>query len=115
VLPRARGEADRMNEEAKAYQEQVVNVARGEVQSFLAVYETYRQAKDVTAWRMYLDSMDQLLRKSGKVIIDSSGHGVAGLVPYMPIAEGRDKSAASSAAGSAAASTPPAAPGGVQR
>jgi membrane protease subunit HflK len=94
VLPRARGEADRMNEEATAYKEQVVNVARGEIQSFLSVYETYRQAKDVTSWRMYLDSMDQLLRKSGKVIIDSSGKGGAGLVPYMPIAEGRDKGAA---------------------
>ena len=93
VLPRARGEADRMTEEANAYKEQVVNVARGEIQSFLSVYETYRQAKDVTSWRMYMDSMDQLLRKSGKVIIDSSGKGVAGIVPYMPLAETRDKSA----------------------
>ncbi|SPE24216.1 putative transmembrane protein HflK [Burkholderiales bacterium] len=94
VLPRARGEADRMNQEANAYKEQVVNVARGEIQSFLSVYETYRQAKDVTAWRMYLDSMDQLLKKSGKVIIDSSGKGVAGVVPYMPVSETRDKSPA---------------------
>jgi len=94
VLPRARGEADRMTQEANAYKEQVVNVARGEIQSFLSVYETYRQAKDVTAWRMYLDSMDQLLKKSGKVIIDSSGKGLAGVVPYMPLSEGRDKAAA---------------------
>jgi membrane protease subunit HflK len=94
VLPRARGEAGRMTEEANAYKEQVVNVARGEIQSFLSVYETYRQAKDVTAWRMYLDSMDQLLRKAGKVIIDSSGKGMAGVVPYMPLAETRDKAAA---------------------
>ena len=94
VLPRARGEADRMNEEANAYKEQVVNVARGEIQSFLSVYETYRQAKDVTSWRLYLDSMDQLLRKSGKVIIDSSGKGLSGVVPYLPLSEGRDKAAA---------------------
>ncbi|SPJ18277.1 Membrane protease subunit stomatin/prohibitin-like protein [Burkholderiales bacterium] len=93
VLPRARGEADRMNEEAKAYKEQVVNVARGEIQSFLSVYETYRQAKDVTSWRMYLDSMDQLLKKSGKVIIDSSGKGLSGVVPYLPLSETRDRSA----------------------
>jgi len=94
VLPRARGEADRMTEEANAYKEQVVNLARGEIQSFLSVYETYRQAKDVTAWRMYMDSMDQLLKKSGKVIIDSSGKGLSGVVPYMPLSESRDKSAA---------------------
>jgi membrane protease subunit HflK len=99
VLPRARGEANRMNEEANAYKEQVVNVARGEIQSFLSVYETYRQAKDVTSWRMYLDSMDQLLRKSGKVIVDSSGKGLAGVVPYMPLSEGKDKAAAAPAPG----------------
>jgi membrane protease subunit HflK len=99
VLPRARGEADRMNQEANAYKEQVVNVARGEIQSFLSVYETYRNAKDVTAWRMYLDSMDQLLKKSGKVIVDSSGKGVSGIVPYMPLSETRDKPAAAPAAG----------------
>jgi len=99
VLPRARGEADRMNEEANAYKEQVVNLARGEIQSFLSVYETYRQAKDVTSWRMYLDSMDQLLRKSGKVIVDSSGKGLAGVVPYMPLSEGKDKAAAAPAPG----------------
>jgi len=98
VLPRARGEADRMNQEADAYKEQVVNIARGEIQSFLSVYETYRQAKDVTSWRMYLDSMDQLLKKSGKVIIDSSGKGVGGIVPYLPLSEAREKAAAPGAA-----------------
>lgn len=97
VLPRARGEADRMMEEAKAYREQVVNVARGEIQSFLSVYEVYRQAKDVTSWRMYLDSMDQVLKKSGKVIIDSSGKGMAGVVPYMPLSDAHDKAAAQAA------------------
>ena len=97
VLPRARGEADRMNEEAQAYKEQVVNVAKGEIQSFLAVYNTYAKAKDVISWRMYLDSVDQLLRKSGKVIVDSSGKGVSGVVPYMPLSDARDKAAAAAA------------------
>jgi len=101
VLPRARGEADRMNQEASAYKEQVVNIARGEIQSFLSVYETYRQAKDVTSWRMYLDSMDQLLKKSGKVIIDSSGKGVGGILPYLPLSEGREKPGAQAPAGAA--------------
>jgi membrane protease subunit HflK len=101
VLPRARGEAGRMNEEANAYKEQVVNVARGEIQSFLSVYETYRQAKDVTSWRMYLDSMDQLLKKSGKVIVDSSGKGLSGVVPYMPLSEGKDRAGAQAPAAQA--------------
>ena len=93
VLPRARGEADRMNQEANAYREQVVNVARGEIQSFLSVYETYRQARDVTSWRMYMDSMDQVLRKAGKVIVDSSGKGMSSVVPYLPLPEGRERAA----------------------
>jgi membrane protease subunit HflK len=99
VLPRARGEADRMAEEASAYKSQVVNVARGEIQSFLAVYETYRKARDVTSWRLYLDSMDALLRKSGKVIVDSSGKGLTGVVPYMPLSEGKDRAASAPAPG----------------
>jgi membrane protease subunit HflK len=93
ILPRARGEADRINQEAQAYKAQVVNLARGEIQSFESVYETYRQAKDVTAWRLYLDSMDQLLKKSSKVIVDSSGKGMAGVVPYLPLSEGKEKAA----------------------
>jgi membrane protease subunit HflK len=95
VLPRARGEAGRMTEEANAYKEQVVNVAKGEIQGFLSVYDTYKKAKDVISWRMYMDSMDQLLKKSGKVIIDSSGKSLSGVVPYMPLSEGKDKSPAS--------------------
>lgn len=97
VLPRARGEANRMNEEASAYKEQVVNVAKGEIQSFLSVYDTYKKAKDVISWRMYMDSMDQLLKKSGKVIIDSSGKSLNGVVPYMPLSEGKDKRQADNA------------------
>jgi len=106
VLPRARGDAGRMNQDAEAYRSQVVNVARGEVQSFLSLYESYRQARDVTTWRLYLDSMDQLLRKSGKVIIDSSGKGVSGVLPYLPVSEGRDRPAAPAAPAAGATSSP---------
>lgn len=94
ILPRARGEADRLNQEAQAYRAQVVNLARGEIQSFLSLYDTYREARDVTSWRMYLDSMDQLLKKSGKVIIDSSGKGMSGVVPYLPLPATKEKPAA---------------------
>jgi len=103
ILPRARGEADRLNQEAQAYKTQVVNLARGEIQGFLSLYDAYRQAKDVTSWRLYLDSMDQLLKKSSKVIVDSSGKGMTGVVPYMPLPATREKAApeAAPAAGGA--------------
>jgi membrane protease subunit HflK len=62
----------------------------------LAVYQSYAQAKDVTGWRMYMESTDEILKKATKVIIDTSGKGVSGIVPYMPMAE-KDKAAAKEA------------------
>jgi len=87
ILPRARGEASHISQEAEAYKTQAVNLAEGEAKSFLAVYQSYAQAKDVTAWRLYLESVDAVLKKSSKVIIDSSGKGMSGVVPYMPLSE----------------------------
>jgi membrane protease subunit HflK len=92
IIPRARGEADHIAQDAEAYGAQVVNLAEGDAKSFMAVYRSYEKAKDVTAWRLYLESMDELLKKSTKVIVDTSGKGVAGVVPYMPLSE-KDKSA----------------------
>ena len=93
IIPRARGEADRITQEAEAYKTQVVNLAEGEAKSFLSVYQSYARAKEVTAWRLYLESVDEVLKKASKVIVDSSGKGVSGLVPYMPVPEGKDRSA----------------------
>jgi len=90
ILPRARGEASHINQDAEAYKAQAVDLAEGEAKSFLAVYQSYAQAKDVTSWRMYMESADEVLKKATKVIIDSSGKGVSSVVPYMPIAE-KDK------------------------
>ncbi len=87
ILPRARGEASHITEEAEAYKAQVTNLAEGDAKSFQAIYASYASNKDVTAWRLYLESVDAVLKKATKVIIDSSGKGVAGIVPYMPLSE----------------------------
>jgi membrane protease subunit HflK len=92
IIPRARGEADRINQGAEAYRTQVANLAEGEAKRFLSVYESYLRAKDVTTWRLYLESVDEVLKKASKVIIDSSGKGVSGVVPYMPMSDQKDKS-----------------------
>ncbi|MTK64081.1 MAG: FtsH protease activity modulator HflK [Methanobacterium sp.] len=94
IIPRARGEAGRITQEAEAYKTQILNLAEGDAKSFQSVYQSYTQSKDVTAWRLYLESMDAVLAKASKVIIDSSGKGVSGVLPYMPLAEGKDKPAA---------------------
>ncbi|OIQ95359.1 modulator of FtsH protease HflK [mine drainage metagenome] len=87
ILPRAHGEADRITQEAEAYREQVVDLAQGQAKNFLAVYQSYEQSKDVTAWRLYMNSVDAVLKKASKVIVDSSGKGMAGVVPYLPLSD----------------------------
>ena len=87
ILPRARGEASHISQEAEAYKSQAVNLADGDAKSFLAVYASYAKAKDVTAWRLYLESMDEVLKKAARVIVDTSGKGVSGVVPYLPLTD----------------------------
>lgn len=86
VIPRARGEAERLIQEASAYREQVVSLAQGDAQRFVAVFEAYRDAPDVTTRRLYLETMEQILRGTNKVIIDGDNGG-QGVVPYLPLNE----------------------------
>jgi len=85
ILPRARGEASKITQDAEAYKAQVVKLADGDAQSFMAVYNSYAKSKDVTAWRLYMESTDELLRHAAKVIVDTTGKGAAAVMPYMNI------------------------------
>ena len=89
ILPRARGEAERIRQEGEAYKAQVENLAHGEADAFLPLLKSYEAAKDVTAWRLYLDSVDEVLKKASKVIVDTSGKGVSSVMPYLPVTEFR--------------------------
>ena len=84
VLPRARGEAQRMIQEARGYRERLENEAEGEAQRFLQVFQAYKQNPEVTKRRMYLETMQEVLSDTDKVIMDS---GVKGVVPYLPLDE----------------------------
>ena len=86
ILPRARGEAERLIQEAQAYREEVVADAQGDAQRFLAVYESYAKAPDVTTRRLYIETMEQVLRDMNKVVIDKAA-GSTGVVPYLPLPE----------------------------
>ncbi|MFN4311913.1 MAG: FtsH protease activity modulator HflK [Ferrovibrio sp.] len=85
IIPRARGEAQRMLQQAEAYKQEVIANAQGDASRFTQVYNEYRLAKDVTTKRMYLETMEQLLRGTNKVIID--GHSGQGVLPYLPLPE----------------------------
>ncbi len=87
ILPRARGQADRIKQDADAYKAQTINLAQGEAQNYADIYKSYAQARDVTAWRLYTESMDAVLRKSSRVILESSDKGMGPLAPYLPLSE----------------------------
>lgn len=84
IVPQARGEAAKMLEQAEAYKSKVIAEAEGEASRFEAILTEYSKAKDVTRRRLYLDTMQQVLSGTDKVVIDSKGGGV---VPYLPLPE----------------------------
>lgn len=86
VIPRARGEAERIVQGAEAYKAEVVNRAQGDTQRFLSVYEQYSLSKDVTMERIYIETMEEVLRNVNKVLVDKSAGG-SGVVPYLPLPE----------------------------
>jgi membrane protease subunit HflK len=84
-LGQARGEAAQIREEAAAYKNRIVQEAEGEAQRFVSVYDEYAKAPDVTRKRLFLETMEQVLKGSNKVIVDEKdGQGV---VPYLPLPE----------------------------
>lgn len=86
IIPTARGEAEKLIQEASAYREQVVSLAQGDAKRFLSVLEAYNQAPEVTARRMYLETMEEVLGKTNKIILDGK-NGAAGALPYLPLNE----------------------------
>ena len=90
VLAQARGEAAQALETAEAYRAQVVNGATGEASRFGAILSEYRKAPEVTRQRMYLETMEEVLGRVDKVIIDETGG--SGVVPYLPLNELRKES-----------------------
>jgi membrane protease subunit HflK len=90
VLAQARGEAAQALETAEAYRAQVVNGATGEASRFGAILSEYRKAPEVTRKRIYLETMEEVLGRVDKVIIDETGG--SGVVPYLPLNELRKES-----------------------
>ena len=84
IIPRARGEAERMIQEAQGFRESQTARARGEAGRFLAVLGAYQLARDVTIRRMYLETMEEILRRNPAVVVDDRLHGV---VPFLQLGD----------------------------
>ena len=83
-LGAARGQAAQVREEAAAYKNRVTQEAEGEEQRFISVYDEYAKAPEVTRQRMYLETMEKVLKDSSKVIVEPGSNG-QGVVPYLPL------------------------------
>jgi membrane protease subunit HflK len=88
-IPKAKGSALQTISQAEGYALERVNKAQGEAKRFLDVLKEYRQAKDVTKRRLYLESMNQLLDKVDEIyVIDADQKG---LVPLLDLQKARGK------------------------
>jgi membrane protease subunit HflK len=83
VIPRARGEGAKIALESEAYRTEVVERAKGEVGRFDLIYNQYKNAKEITRKRLYLESMETILQGMDKIIID--GKNSSSVVPYLPL------------------------------
>ena len=84
VVPRAHGDASRIDLESQAYKAQVVLQAQGDAARFQSVYQAYQASKDVTARRLYIETMESILKSTNKVVIDRAA-SASGVLPYLPL------------------------------
>ena len=71
VVPKARGTAARLTEEAEGYRQRVVANSEGEASRFKSVVAEYNKAPGVTRERLYLDTMQQILSSTTKIMVDA--------------------------------------------
>jgi len=70
ILPKARGEAQKILREAEGYKEKRGLLAQGESSRFLSVLAEYEKSREVTRDRLHLETMEKILPDTDKVILD---------------------------------------------
>lgn len=76
VIPEARGRAHKLISNAEGYREETVNQAAGDAQKFSTMLDEYRRAKTVTEYRLYLETIEKILAKAKKFVVDSKKESV---------------------------------------
>ncbi len=89
VIPEARGKAEKMIQEAEGFSVNRVKRAQGDVARFLALYDEYAKAKEITRQRLYLEAVEETLPRLGnKYVIDSDQQG---FLPLLNLGERGDR------------------------
>ncbi len=84
VLPKAEGEAIKRTQEAEAYKQAVISKAEGEAKRFSSVYDAYKTGKLVTSKRLYLETLEDILARTKKVIMEP-GQRNSNMMPILPL------------------------------
>ncbi|WP_372873600.1 FtsH protease activity modulator HflK [Pseudomonas sp.] len=104
VVPEARGQAQRLIEDASGYRDEVVSRATGEADRFTALVAEYRKAPEVTRERLYLDTMQELMSNTSKVLVTGDkGQNNLLYLPLDKMIDGRSSAGASAVSGAGAA------------
>jgi modulator of FtsH protease HflK len=85
ILPVAEGAAARLEQDAQAYAAQVVALAEGQASRFSQLATAYEAAPDVTRRRLYLDTVENVLSRANKVIVDDGRNGGGNNMIYLPL------------------------------
>ncbi|TAK26359.1 MAG: FtsH protease activity modulator HflK [Chloroflexota bacterium] len=83
ILPKARGQAQQVTREAEGYKEQRRLQANGDVARFVAVLQEYVKSKDVTRERLYIETIERVLVRVDKVVLDGAANG--NVLPFLPL------------------------------
>ena len=89
IVPKARGEANAMFERAEAYRQRVIAQADGETDRFLKVLAEYQKAPSVTRERLYLETVEEVMANSSKVLVDLEGGNNIMFLPLDKLLSGR--------------------------
>jgi membrane protease subunit HflK len=82
VIPEARGQAARVIQEAEGYKASTVALAQGEAERFSLLLGEYQKAPEITRKRLFLQTMENVLGRSRKVLMDADS---SGNVLYLPL------------------------------
>src|SRR5262245_27252876 len=82
VIPKAKGMAARLTQEAEGYRQKVVEQANGDAARFRSIVVEYNKAPQVTRDRLYLEAVEQVMTNTTKVLVDQKG---GNSLLYLPL------------------------------
>lgn len=81
IVPEAKGEAERMLVEAETYKQEVIAKAIGDTLRFNAIASEYNKSPEITKKRIYIDTLEEVLTNSNKILIDLKSNNLM----YLPL------------------------------